>query len=301
MLLDGRRRNARLLHGIGGEDFFGTAWGQEVFSNGSIGTPYYDETPRPAEGQPRLWFAAYRFFDRDPIVFRDSYSFDFGSLANDMSGVLYWYQKGVARRTVRLPPPGDRLAAARVADGKYDMNPPAGRSWRLCGPFSCAGKDEFDRSEFPERGFTEGETRPADFGQYAEAARRGLAGPALSRWTGPAGPLFNFVDLTPHFRPRMKTNAGFPVDTSAYACAVVSSPAEAARILRVGHDDWFRVWHNGKVVYDGPEQHGFQTAEVPLRLLRGENRFLVKAANRENTNFRAWVFLFDLLEPEKKP
>ena len=62
-------------------------------------------------------------------------------------------------------------------------------------------------------------------------------------------------------------------------------------------DDWLRVWHNGRVVYEGAEKHGFQTVEIPLRLTRGENRFLLKAANRENTNFRAWVFLFDLIAP----
>lgn len=295
VLLDGRRKSAHLLHGIGGEDFFGTAWGQEVFSNGSIGTPYYDENPKAAGGEPRLWFAAYRFFDRDTIAFRDSFRFDFGTLANDMASVLYWYQKGAAKPIVRLPAFEDRLAAARVADGKYDLELLPGREWKLCGPFSSTSKEEFDRAEFPEQGVNPDESRLADFGQYAEAVKRGWGTPVRTRWIEPARETFRFVDLTPHFRSRMKTNAGFPVDVSAYAYTTVTREAPAAMTMRIGHDDWLRVWLNGKVVYEGAERHGFGTAEVPVQLAAGENRFLVKAANRENTNFRAWVFLFDLL------
>ena len=85
VLLDGRTAHARLLSGIGGEDFFGTAWGQDVFSNGSIGTPYYDVSRDAPEGQPRVVFAAYRFFDKDPIGFSDSFSYEFGTLANDLA------------------------------------------------------------------------------------------------------------------------------------------------------------------------------------------------------------------------
>lgn len=295
VLIDGRRRSARVLSGIGGEDFFGTAWGQEVFSNGPIGTPYYDEEPNATAGQPRVRFAAYRFFEHDPIVFRDSFRFDFGSLANDMSSVLYWYQRGNAKRIVRLPPLEDRLAAALVPDGKYDAEAPQGRAWKLCGPFSCASKAEFDRGEFPEKGIDLRETRPADFGRYAEAVKRNLGPPVLSRWIEPVQSLFNFVDLTPHFRSRMKTNGGFPVDVSAYAFTTVSVPAETSSTLRIGHDDWIRVWQNGSVIYEGAERDGFGTVEIPVRLARGENRFLLKVANRENTNFRAWVFLFDLI------
>ena len=294
VLLDGRRKSAHLLHGIGGEDFFGTAWGQQVFSNGSIGTPYYDENPKPNAGDPSLWFAAYRFFDKDPIVFKDSFSFDFGSLANDMSSVLYWYQKGTAKPTVRLPSNEDRSAAARVPDGKYDLDRPAVRTWKLCGPFSCASKAEFDRPEFPELGVNTAESRPADFGQYAKAVTRGWGTPVLTRWIDSVRSMFNFVDVTPHFRSRMKTNGGLPVDVSAYAFTEVSSDTAVPFVMRIGHDDWIRVWQNGKVIYEGAEQRGFRTAEVPVRLARGQNRFLVKAANRENTNYRAWVFLFDL-------
>ncbi len=101
------------------------------------------------------------------------------------------------------------------------------------------------------------------------------------------------MDLTPHFRPRMPTNGGFPVNTSAYATTVLKSARARTARIRVGHDDWFKLWVNGKLVYEGPELNGFQTREVEAPLEAGENRVLVKAANRENANFRAWVFLLD--------
>ncbi|MCP5117329.1 MAG: DUF2961 domain-containing protein, partial [bacterium] len=150
MLLDGDTDRARLLSGIGGEDFFGTAWGQEVFSNRSVGTPYYDETRDAPAEEPRVVFAAYRFFDRDPISFAESFSYDFGSLENDMSSVLYWYQEGAAAAVARLPSMDDRLPDTLAPDGKYDVPVEPGLTWNLCGPFSCETKAEFERREFPE-------------------------------------------------------------------------------------------------------------------------------------------------------
>ena len=38
------------------------------------------------------------------------------------------------------------------------------------------------------------------------------------------------------------------------------------------------------------------THEVEVNLKQGKNEVLVKSANFDNTNFRAWLFLFDLLK-----
>ncbi len=168
VLLDGRTERAHLLSGIGGEDYFGTAWGQDVFANRSIGSPYYDAVAKPADGEPEFFFAAYRFFDRDPIAFADSFWYDFGSLANDISSVLYWYQSGPVMPAVRLPAVADRLPDARVPDGRYDLPLAGGRRWQLCGPFSCEDRSAFDRREFPEDRIDAAEKAPADFGQKFE-------------------------------------------------------------------------------------------------------------------------------------
>ncbi len=91
----------------------------------------------------------------------------------------------------------------------------------------------------------------------------------------------------------MKTNGGFPVDTSAYAHTTLES-ASAQRVhVRVGHDDWFKLWVNGDLVYEGEELNGFQTREIQVPLEVGSNEVLAKIANRDNSNFRAWVFLLD--------
>ena len=297
VLLDGQISRARVLSGIGGEDFFGTAWGQDVFANGSIGTPYYDVDPNAAADVPRIVFAAYRFMDRDPIGFSDSFSYDFGTLANDISSVLYWYQEDQAVPSSTLPSLADRLPHSRVANGKYDRIPESGLIWRLCGPFSCKNRTEFMRPDFPEKGINFEESTRADFGQYARAVEQGRAEPTLSRWHPQVRPVFQFVDLTPFFRPRLRTNGGFPVDVSAYASTTIES-AEARKVrIRVGHDDWLRLWLNGTIVYDGERLHGFKTRELDLELDEGKNSILVKVANHDNTNFRAWVFLLDVLDP----
>ncbi|MBN2313413.1 MAG: DUF2961 domain-containing protein [Sedimentisphaerales bacterium] len=294
-LLDGNSANARVLSGIGGEDFFGTAWGQDVFSNRSIGTPYYDVVKKPAQGEPHIVFAAYRFFDRDPIAFSESFNYDFGTLANDVSSVLYWYQAGGPARISTLPTLEDRLAGIKVPEGKYDLPRPQGLTWQLCGPFSCESKDEFERSEFPERGIDLTKTEPADFGQYAEAVRRKFREPMLTRWHSDIRSTFNFVDVTPSFRSGLKTNAGFPADVSAYAATTLHSDTHRSIQIRIGHDDWFKLWINGEEVYSGEELNGFQTWQMPINLKEGDNQILAKVANRDNANFRAWVFLFNPL------
>lgn len=294
VFLDGNTARAHLLSGIGGEDFFGTAWGQEVYSNRSIGTPYYDETPEAPTESPRLVFAAYRFFDRDPIAFADSFSYDFGSLANDMSSVLYWYQEGEAMKVSGLPSMQDRLASTLAPDGKYDTPLNGGLTWNLCGPFSCESKAEFDRREFPEEKIDLAQTAAADFGQYAEAVKRKRHGPTRAHWVTGIPSVFNFVDVTRHFRPRMPTNAGFPVNTSAYAATTITSDGARTATIRVGHDDWFKLWVNGKLVYEGEELNGLQTREIEVPLKAGDNQILAKIGNRENTNFRAWAFLLDM-------
>jgi len=295
VLIDGRTDRAHLLSGIGGEDYFGTAWGQDVFYNRSIGTPYYDIINQPGPDDPRIVFAAYRFFDRDPVAFADSFSYDFGTLANDISSVLYWYQQEPALAAAKLPDFKDLLPETALPDGKYDIPLKPKYTWKLCGPFSCENKDEFDYKEFPEDRIDMSQTAPADFGQYALAVAKKLGPPTTTRWKDGVKSVFNFVDITPQFRPRTRTNAGFPLDVSAYAATTVNSQRAGKAQLRVGHDDWFKLWLNGKLIYDGPRQNGFKTARIDLDLQKGENQFLVKVANRDNTNYRAWVFLFDLL------
>jgi D-arabinan exo alpha-(1,3)/(1,5)-arabinofuranosidase (non-reducing end) len=296
MLLDGRTERAHVLSGIGGEDFFGTAWGQDVFQNESIGTAYYDVIKEREEGDPKIVFGAWRFFDKDPIAFADSFWWDFGSLRNDISSVVYWYQEGVASPFVEYPTYQDRLPDATVPAGKYDLPFKSEMVWNLCGPFSCEDSAEFDRNEFPERGNDLQQTAPADFGQYREAARRKRGMPTTTAWKTGVGSTFNFVDLTPYFRARKTTNAGMPVQVSAYASTTINAKRAGRARIRVGHDDPLRIWINGQVVFDGKQQNGLQCSTIKVKLSKGDNAILVKSANFANSNFRAWVFLFDLLK-----
>ena len=277
LLLDGHTAAAHVISGIGGEDFFGTAWGQEAFAGGPLGSPYYEEYPDAPPDRPSVVFAAQRFFNRDPLAFRDSFWYDFGSLANEMASVLYWYEDG---------------AGASDAPSL---------KWTLCGPFSSATPADFERSEFPEQGLDLQRSAPVDFGQYARAAREdgvALVGTSLTstRWVTDVAAHHNFVDVTPHFRPRLRTNGGLPRAVSAYAATSIEAGRAGSRRIRIGHDDRLRLWINKRLVYDGPQQSGFRTQEIAAELRAGSNDVLLKVANHDNTNFRAWVFLFDVLE-----
>lgn len=161
ILLDGRTGSPAVLGGIGGEDFFGNAYGMEAFSNGPIGAPYYieaDDAPKfldfgqegdevdadRADAEPYLVFAAYRFYERDPVVFRSDFSIRFGAYENDIATVLYWYEEGNDPLPFHLPPPANRLPGARVDPGVYDRAPAAVRRWNVCGPFPAETRAEFE-------------------------------------------------------------------------------------------------------------------------------------------------------------
>jgi len=293
MYLDGNKPDARVLSGIGGEDFFGTAWGQEVFHNNVIGTTYYDRLSPDEEGDPVLEFAAWRFFTPDPVAYSESFYWDFGSLENDMSSVVYWYQEGRAPPVARLPGYADRLPQTQVTAHAYDIPLKRGLRWAVCGPFECKDRRQFQEVEFPEKSSDFAHTEPADFGQYTLAVRLGLGEPAVTRWHQDVPSMFNFVDLAPYFRPKLKTNGGYPTDVSAYARTILTSERNESRTIRVAHDDWFRLWVNGELAYDGDQNNGFRIAEITIDLRQGENEILVKAANKDNANFRAWSFLLD--------
>lgn len=311
ILLDGGSDTPGVISGIGGEDFFGTAYGLSEYTNGPIGSPYYEYlSPKPPfeqyEGKPELFkqalvetditnpyliFSAYRFFIPDVIAFEEDFALYFGSMRNEMVSMIYWYQDEPVQPFFKLPPRSDRHAGTEISAEEYDIAGSDELVWDICGPFPAATRAEFEKREFPEERIDYSESRPANFGLYAFAKEK-QRGETDTRWTQDIKAINGFVNMRGHYHTKLPTNFAFPKDTAAYAYTTIESAEEEDVTLHIGHDDWLRVWINGERVYDGEARTGFGSSQIRVGLEEGKNQILLKSANKENSNQRAWVFHF---------
>ena len=150
-------------------------------------------------------------------------------------------------------------------------------SWTLSGPFDCQTWEDFQRAEFPEK---PEEERPADWewgGRHLAAVK------AASELT--------WIDFTRWFRRDAAGNNGTqPVDAAAYAETVVSAPSEMQAVVRLGFDDWMKVWVNDEPIATMRHDDGFAISEAPVTLRRGENKLRLKLSNFDNVEWRCWAF-----------
>ncbi|MBN2013316.1 CehA/McbA family metallohydrolase [candidate division KSB1 bacterium] len=99
-----------------------------------------------------------------------------------------------------------------------------------------------------------------------------------------------FVDFT------MITN---DVDNSlGYAWGSIQTAESFKTVLFFGSDDGAAIWHNGKEIYRKLIRRGAHEYDecLPITLVKGENKFLVKVENRRGT----WDFHFQLFDPLNK-
>ena len=160
---------------------------------------------------------------------------------------------------------GDDLASViypfRPAVGE-DGNPTAyyrGRGctrWLLCGPF-----EGNDLSAYP------GGEDPAELDPGQGEA---LAGKIWSAYISPG----TVVDLQQALEPTLE-------NTTVYAFTRIYSPEAQTGLLRVGATEGVKVWVNGELVLEGPENLGYNQKkfEEALSLAAGDNRILVLVSN----------------------
>lgn len=314
ILLDGGTAHPTILNGIGGEDFFGDAFGMRAYSQGPVGVLYYNEKDTAPEfvhisgveeaidgrdasisDEPYLTFSAFRFFYPDTVRFHHDFSASFGSFRNDMQSVLYWYQDPPPEQFVTLAAREDRKLDARVSEDKYTLLPEPLRTWDIAGPFNAETRKQFEHVEFPEKAIDFSHEEKTAFGVYAYAEEHGY-GTVYTKWKRGIPQLNHFIDLRPYFHSRNPTNFGFPFHTSAYAITEIQSDEEKQATIRLGHDDWLRLWLNDELIYDGDDKTSFESVEIPATLQAGKNNVMVKAANKEGFNLRAWIFQFEVIE-----
>lgn len=99
------------------------------------------------------------------------------------------------------------------------------------------------------------------------------------------------VDFKPAFTP---TN-----NVCAYALCYVTSPAERKVTIRLGTNDFGKLWVAGKLVYDYPHDGGaiLDRDIVPVTLPKGTTPILLKVSNAKND----WGFVFRITDEKGQP
>lgn len=249
-LLDGEM-NPHVLRGIGVEDFFGQSFGFNLDNSQWSGCPFVDVNgDKCAEG------VAYRFFGPDCVSFKSSLVLRMGSRANHTESVIYYY----------LDESIDKIQKIKTPE-----------KWILSGPFECKTKEDFDKTEFPEKPVSEW---PASW----EWGNRTLKSVELASE-------HSWIDFTRRFRQNKNGNTGtHPVDAAAYAQTIINMDAERHCSLRIGFDDWIKIWVNGALVSYLQHDNGFAVENIPVNLKKGENTILIKLSNKDNIEWRCWAF-----------
>ena len=248
-LIDGET-NPHVLRGIGSEDVFGHAGGVYKDLSQWMGGVHV-----LGEGDDCSEMVAYRFFGMDSVVFRSSMVLRFGTRANDVENVLYYY-KAIGTDVVEVESPG---------------------TWTLSGPFDVSDYKRFEQTQLPS------EVAKGTPGEWDWGNRK------LS--TVQMEPEHTWVDFARWFRRNEIGNTGTqPDNCAAYASTVIASREERNVILRLGFDDWLKVWLNGEPVSTLQHDTGFKATELPIILKKGNNKLVIRLSNFNNIEWRCWAF-----------
>ncbi|MCZ0937420.1 MAG: DUF2961 domain-containing protein [Caldilineaceae bacterium] len=256
-LIDGET-DPHVLRGIGSEDVFGHSFGMYPEMSDWTGAPHVVGLNADCSE-----VVAYRFFGADSVSFNSSLSLRFGTRANDMESVLYYYREaGSDAPAVETP----------------------GR-WTLSGPFECQTFDDFERAEFPEK---PEDQWPSEW-EWGGRTLTAVKTETELTWT----------DFTRWFRRDATGNTGtLPAGISAYAETVLLEDSDRQVTLRLGFDDWMKIWVNDEQVATLRHDRGFAISEVPLKLRRGENWLRLKLSNFDNVEWRCWAFSCTILKTD---
>jgi hypothetical protein len=273
--IDGGGEYPAFLRGIGGEDTFGTSYGGALHTPEThlyAGMPYYTHED-VGEARPAQRLVGYRFYEPEPILFRESIHVRFGCMANDICSTVYWYQSGPVRPFFNVPSESTRLPGQDLPKGTCDLPLPDCGTWWLCGPFDNTNDRSLENTLEAERSFSPN-------AQYGEA-----------KWVKQAG-IHGFTDFGHVFRPRRKGVAVSHLGVIGLAHCILDLPQDMTVRLRLAWDDHLVLRINDEKPRNLGRHTAFrcQTVEVPLH--RGPNRVWIKLSNEIGSNHGGWVFAF---------
>lgn len=244
--------NPHVMRGIGIEDTFGQSFGFFKDNSQWSGCPYEESW----YGNTATEGVVYRFFGVDTVAFKSSLILRFGALGNHTESVLYTY-----------------------LDREYDVNEvESPKSWTLIGPFDCHSIEDFEKEEFAERA----RTNWLENREWGDRLFPPIDLDSEHTW----------IDFTRYFRcTNQSKKYGMQLDhVSAYAHAIIATESQCKKIIRLGFDDWLKLWINGKPVTTLRHDNGFALQEVPVLLEKGNNEILIKLSNFDNIEWRCWAF-----------
>jgi hypothetical protein len=150
-------------------------------------------------------------------------------------------------------------------------------TWTLSGPFDVSDYKRFEQTQLPS------EVANGTPGEWDWGNRK------LS--TVQMEPEHTWVDFARWFRRNEIGNTGTqPDNCAAYASTVISSREERNVILRLGFDDWLKVWLNGEPVSTLQHDNGFKAIELPIIFKKGDNKLVIRLSNFNNIEWRCWAF-----------
>lgn len=247
--------NPRVLKGTGGEDFFCTScWFNKHHNFPDWGFMY---------GENHKFFSAYRWFISDfQLPFESEFAFQYGANRDEIGAVVYWYQEGPAMpvqkhipwpmRDEEIPIPQDYFLPAPTGGVPY---------WNFTCEFLLS-RWSHHRTPHPKLSYED---------------------------TTLIAPMFGFISIGEYYFT-YHTNEGYPVNVYAWGRAEVQSAIAQEVTMHITVDDPALLWLNNQVVFNNSEVlDGFHTFQVSTSLQAGSNELIVKLANTENVNTRAWV------------
>jgi len=234
---------------------------------------YYTADVGQARGAQRV--VGYRFYVADPIPFRESIRFQFGSMANDICSTVYWYQRGAPRRFVKLPDWPHMLAGTELPKGSIDLPLPDQGSWGL-GPVQENGAGEAIKNAMkggqPERHFN-----PVDW---------------VEKET-----YHGFVDFGRIHRPKTRGPGTFFAGKAAEAISFIDATEDMTAHVRLAWDDQLVLRINDDPPIDFGTNGSFRDRTVDVPLKKGRNSIHVLLSNEAGTNHGGWVFAFRAASP----
>ena len=238
-----------VICGCNVEDDFGFSWGFNQYQTQWAGCPYRDNRGRTDQDG-----VFYRFFGPDPVLFRSSLLFTSNARPDDYEAVSYFY---------RVP----QTKAPAV-------NSPT--EWSVVGLFPDGG----DINSFQQP--SEELVRQLSLPTLPDIVKVGAAEYPIYNQKSERGWL-RLEHIVQHRPPYP------PTDHSYFARTVLHSDIDKKATLRLAFDDWATVWLNGKQVATLDHAAGFDTALLPVALIKGDNQLVIKTNNRQNTDRLIWV------------
>jgi D-arabinan exo alpha-(1,3)/(1,5)-arabinofuranosidase (non-reducing end) len=285
---DGSTR-PRVLKGIGGEDFFGESWNARPFLAPHAGCHLN------VDGRVSM----YRFFLEGAPRFYESLWFGFGSLANEITSVAYWYQREPHTRFVDLPDIAQRAPDSALPSGALDheLMSDAQLDVAVIGPFAGSVDTVAPLETVAQVDLTTGLITNYEkffrFSTVNDLERR-------VRWERTRTTL-GWLDLEGIYKPKHELVQGVQAMPGAFVYALlrVTATRDTSVMLRIGHDDPVRVWVNGEQAGDLRGANTFTLGEVELPLITGPNDVLIKITNTWNSNFAAFAASLSLDEGDR--